>query len=206
MRRQVTRGRSVPCGWSMNEAIREQLSAYVDGELPDNEAELLIRRMSQDAGLRKEVADYLAIGRVIRGEMGVAAADRLHQRVDAELGDRREDANDAVESAAVARSLKPLAGFAIAASVALVALFMLQTTGVEQPDAAPAATTVNATAVPTTTSQEELKRQYLINHTEASSDLGANGMGSRLVSLELEDDIEAESESTPADEETVDQP
>ena len=56
----------------MNEAIRMQLSAFVDGELPSNEAELLLRRMSQDVSLRQEVAEYLAIGRLIRAEAGLA--------------------------------------------------------------------------------------------------------------------------------------
>ena len=32
----------------MNEGIEMQISAFVDGELPENEAELLLRRMSQD--------------------------------------------------------------------------------------------------------------------------------------------------------------
>jgi len=31
----------------MNEAIRMQVSAFVDGELPENEADLLVRRLSQ---------------------------------------------------------------------------------------------------------------------------------------------------------------
>ena len=50
----------------MNEALRLQVSAYVDGELPDNETELLMRRLSQDQVLRELVADYLRIGRLIR--------------------------------------------------------------------------------------------------------------------------------------------
>ena len=58
----------------MNDAIRMQISAFVDGELPENEAELLLRRMSQDIELRNEVAEYLAIGRLVRGEHGLAGA------------------------------------------------------------------------------------------------------------------------------------
>ncbi len=61
----------------MNDAIRMQLSAFVDGELPENEAELLLRRMSQDVELLQEVAEYLAIVRLMRAEEGLAGADRL---------------------------------------------------------------------------------------------------------------------------------
>ncbi len=35
----------------MNEGIEMQISAFVDGELPENEAELLLRRMSEDLEL-----------------------------------------------------------------------------------------------------------------------------------------------------------
>ena len=188
----------------MNEAIREQLSAYVDGELPDNEAELLIRRMSQDAELRKEVANYLAIGRVIRDEMGIAAADKLHSRVAAELGEHYDDEADKTEVSVAARSLKPLAGAAIAASVALVAIFMLQTTdGVEEQ---PLESPVAATTVPSTTSQDAQNEIYLQNHLDAVSEQGANGMNTRVVTLELEEDIEDEAEEETGDEETSDQP
>ena len=40
-------------------------SPFVDGELPDNESELLLRRLSQDAALRQQVAEYLEIGRLV---------------------------------------------------------------------------------------------------------------------------------------------
>ena len=38
----------------MNDAIKMQISAFVDGELPDNECELLLRRLSHDAELRQQ--------------------------------------------------------------------------------------------------------------------------------------------------------
>ena len=71
--------------WRMNEAIRMQLSAFVDGELPDNEAELLLRRLSQDAELRQHVAEYMAIGRAIRGDTQVAGIDGLRDRIAATI-------------------------------------------------------------------------------------------------------------------------
>ena len=45
----------------MNEALRMQISAFVDGELPDNESELLLRRLSQDAVLRQQVGHELML-------------------------------------------------------------------------------------------------------------------------------------------------
>lgn len=173
----------------MNEAIREQLSAYVDGELPDNEAELLIRRISQDAELRSAVAEYLAIGRLIRGDAGLAAADRLHERVAAALDDEAQAADSVQTDAKTGSRMKPLAGMAIAASVALAALFALQLTSLEstlspdalQADSAPA-------TVPTAASPQEMQREMLLRHAEATSDLGANGINSRLSLIALEFD------------------
>ena len=110
----------------MNDAIRMQLSAFVDGELPDNEAEMLLRRMSQDVELRQQVAEYLALSRIVRGELGIAGADRLHERVAAAIEDRPAAEMDIEEDRTATRSVKPLLGFAVAASVALLAIFSLQ--------------------------------------------------------------------------------
>ena len=51
----------------MNDAIKTQISAFVDGELPDNESEMLLRRLSQDLELRQQAAEYFAIGRAMQG-------------------------------------------------------------------------------------------------------------------------------------------
>ena len=45
----------------MNDGIKMQISAFVDGELPEAEAQLLLRRLSQDAELRQQAAEYFAI-------------------------------------------------------------------------------------------------------------------------------------------------
>ena len=171
----------------MNDGIRMQVSAFVDGELPENEAELLLRRMSQDAELRKEVAEYLAIGRLIRAETGLAGADRLHERIAAEIDDRPADADDLPAATNASRAVRPLVGIAIAASVALVGIFVLQQTpGVDElPADVPAVVEV----VPNVDAQQERQRQYLLNHTETSSQLGANGMNSRVVTLRFSEDV-----------------
>ena len=144
----------------MNEGIRMQVSAFVDGELPENEAELLLRRMSQDAELRQAVAEYLAIGRLMRDEAGLAGADRLHERVAASLDNRPAEAIDGDDDASATKAIRPLAGMAIAAAVALVAIFTLQQTSVVDdlpPEVAPSI----ADVVPDLDAQEERQRQFL---------------------------------------------
>lgn len=190
----------------MNDGIREQLSAFVDGELPENEAELLLRRVSQDVELRQDVAEYLAIGRLIRSEPGLAGTDRLHERVAAAIGDKQADVGGVVDSANTSRAIRPLAGVAIAATVALVAIFALQQTpGIEELPADSSVAVANE-VVPSVDAQQERQRQYFLNHNELSSPLGANGMVSRVVTLRFSEEVVLDPDSdepVPLDEAAV---
>ena len=187
----------------MNDAIRMQISAFVDGELPDAEADLLLRRMSQDASLRKQAAEFLEIGRAMRGEPGVPGVDRLQERISAELDDKPMAADEVVPEAPSNRSMRPLFGAAIAASVALLAIVGLQFSpglgGGTNPDPGDAVATADE-PIGVTVPDEEL-RQYYLSHGASSSELGANGMNARLVTLRLsEEEIAAEEmleEETP---------
>jgi negative regulator of sigma E activity len=49
--------------------IEEQLSAFVDGELPHQEMELLLRRLERDDLHRRTFARYVSIGSVLRGDV-----------------------------------------------------------------------------------------------------------------------------------------
>jgi negative regulator of sigma E activity len=197
----------------MNDAIREQLSAFVDGELPDNEAELLLRRMSQDAELRQDVAEYLAIGRLIRSEPGIAGADRLHERIAAEIDDKPIDTGNTAVAMNVSRAIRPLAGIAVAATVALVAIFALQQTpGVDDlADEIPtplANENTSSPVVPSIDVQRERQRQYFLSHSGVSSQMGANDLVSRLVTLRFSEDVVGDPELDAADEQedTADAP
>lgn len=122
----------------MNEALRMQISAFVDGELPDNESELLLRRLSQDAALRQQVAEYLEIGRLLRRDVAVPGTDGLRGRIANALG---EEPLAPVETETVvgSRFMTPTSGIAVAATVAVVALIGLnQLDGAGQPDPAEA--------------------------------------------------------------------
>ncbi|MCH7830021.1 MAG: hypothetical protein IIB75_05575 [Proteobacteria bacterium] len=178
----------------MNDAIRMQLSAYVDGELPENEAELLLRRMSQNVELRREVAEFLAIGRMLRGEPGIAGADRLVERVAAAIDDRPVDTEEVPDSRAAARDIRPLVGFAIVATVALAAIFGLQQIRGVDDVATDANVSAQVVAVPNFASQQEKQRQYFLKHAQTSSALGANGINARLVSLRFSEEVAAASD------------
>ena len=107
-----------------------QISAFVDSELPDNESELLLRRLSQDADLRQQVAQYLEMGRAMRGEIELPNMVQLRGRIAKSLGEDIAVTTQA-DVAAGNRYIKPMLGFAVAASVALLAIFSLQQAGTQ---------------------------------------------------------------------------
>ena len=165
----------------MNEAIRMQVSAFVDGELPENEADLLVRRLSQDADLRKQVSEYLAIGRIMRGEFSVQGSDVLRERIAAALEERPlQEPADTVVTDKPSRYVRPVAGAAIAATVALAAIFGLgQVADVDNatPGTAAVADGIVSETVP---SMNDDMRQYMILHGD-----GSNSFSTRMISLQI---------------------
>lgn len=191
----------------MNDQIRMQISAFVDGELPDAEADLLLRRMGQDEELRRKAAEYLEIGRAMRGESSVRGIERLQERIAAGIND--EALADEVVPAEVpkGRSMRPLVGVAVAASVALIAIFGLQVTpGVDSTNGIADDTSVAEVAedpgytVPQQV--DEQLRQFYLSHGASSTEQGANGMNARLVTLRVSEEPlpEEDADETEADE------
>jgi anti-sigma factor RsiW len=182
-----------------------QVSAFVDGELPDNEADLLLRRMSQDAALRRQAAEYLDIGRAMRGEASVPGIDRMLERVSADIEDRPIEPLPDIETVEDRESgaVRPLVGVAVAASVALVALFSLQlrppaepTEPAETIEVPPTVVVTQEAVLPVQPALDEELHRYYLSHGATSSQFGANGMNARLVSLQISEEVLLE----PADE------
>jgi negative regulator of sigma E activity len=188
----------------MNDAIRMQISAFVDGELPDAEADLLLRRMSQDAELRHKAAEYLEIGRALRGESNVKGIDRLLERIASEIDDKPL-VDDVVKPESVpARAMRPLVGVAVAASVAMIAIFGMQITpGIDDEVTSESAVVAESAEDPGYTVPQQIDdqlRQYYLSHGASSSELGANGMNARLVTLRLSEERLSEEEVEDSDE------
>lgn len=186
----------------MNEAIRMQLSAFADGELPDNEKELLLRRLSQDPDMRRQVAEYLAIGRALRGEVPIRGIETLRDRIATSIGalepHEGEEPATAADAAAPPgrRLIRPFVGVATAATVALFAIFGLQFMN-EVPE--------TATVVPVVSGEESfstqpspdnlLDRFRLMHETEAAD----SSMRTRFTAIELRQDLAVESDAVESD-------
>ena len=176
----------------MNDALRMQISAFIDGELPENEAELLLRRLNQDAAMRQQVAEYLAIGRYLRRDPELAGMSELRNRIANALGEELLPAAQASAEQS-SRYVRPALGIALAASVAVLALIGLRQ--VVLPDATEPVTEAAAPLAesgPAITQaaagdvlSDELRHMYL-RHSASSADFGTNDMITRLVTLELQ--------------------
>jgi len=188
----------------MNEALKMQISAFVDGELPDNESELLLRRLSQDAELRRQVAEYLNIGRLIRQDQEIPGMDQLRGRISAALGEESTE-KPAKQSAVGSKLMTPTIGIAIAASVAAVALVGLsQLSGpvdsgladVVAIDLAPTYTEPPTTQIVVDQPTERLRDMHR-RHGDSSTALGSGDILYRMATFELQQGELVEIEPDP---------
>jgi sigma-E factor negative regulatory protein RseA len=110
----------------MSEQIREQVSAFLDGELPDSETELLLKRLTRDGELRESFGRYALIGESIRGTSRGLLTRGFAGRVNMAIDGEPVVAVGQVRESRAPRWWRPFAGAAVAAGVAAVAVVALQ--------------------------------------------------------------------------------
>lgn len=181
----------------MNEQIREQLSALMDGELPVAERDLLLRRVSAEPELRDWWRRQHRSREVMRNEVSPLMEVDLSVRVMEALSDAA--AMHAPQTAVRSHGpswWRPVAGLAVAASVATVAILGVQ--GLQQEADAPtliaervpaenlsgpiwsrsprnAAITTVATGDGAGNSRDPRLDAYLASHAEQAMMLGSSG-------------------------------
>jgi negative regulator of sigma E activity len=188
----------------MSDYLRDQLSAFIDGELPKHEIELLFKRLDGNAELRATLARYTLIGESLRTRSAEGPSRTFAERVRAAV---RESGPLAAGSARAAslpqwRWLKPVAGMAVAATVAAVAIVGLQrmqdpmidqAPQIASSTSAPAVVVVDeptavspAYVVPTPASAPSVVNaarltNYVVAHSEYSSPLGRRSVLAGIV-------------------------
>jgi negative regulator of sigma E activity len=111
----------------MSEQIREQISAFLDGELPSAESELLLKRMLRDSALRDSFGRYSLIGEAMRGMKHLPLHGKFTSAINGAIdGEPARPASGGSPTATVRRWWRALGGAAVAASVAVVAVTALQ--------------------------------------------------------------------------------
>jgi negative regulator of sigma E activity len=122
----------------MSEQIREQVSAFLDGELPNSETELLLKRLTRDPELRESFGRYALIGESLRGGSTARLSQGFTSRVNRAI-DGESPATSSVQARnRLGKWWRPFAGAGIAAGVCAVAVIALQQRELPGGAAAPA--------------------------------------------------------------------
>ncbi|MBB5884119.1 hypothetical protein DYQ93_19645 [Xanthomonas sp. LMG 8992] len=130
---------------------RQQLSALIDGELPADEARFVLRRLQHDEELSGCHERWQLCGDILRGRVSVPAPSDFSARVRQAVAAEAQQAvrAQAASAAGKRRTWRWGGSAALAASVALLALFVTQRLP-QTPEALPPAQVADAT-VPTPT-------------------------------------------------------
>jgi sigma-E factor negative regulatory protein RseA len=132
----------------MSEQIREQVSAFLDGELPDTETELLLKRLTRDGELRESFGRYALIGEALRGGESQVLTRGFASRVNLAIDGEPVQAPAHGQPANASRWWRPLAGVTVAAGVAAVAIVALQQRAISPRLSGAAAVTAQNVAAP----------------------------------------------------------
>lgn len=184
----------------MTEKLAEQLSALMDNECTEHERALALRRLGKENELLACWERYHLISDVLKGHMpDVLRTDfsaQLSARIAAEAPlqkgqtQRTADARISWGKTRAISWVKPVAGFAVAASVASVALLGLQTWNdsslsddmplAQQTASSSPANLAGPADVPSDTARQdpvaEKLNAYLANHNELATLNGIHGV------------------------------
>ena len=181
----------------MTDQIREQLSALLDGELPRDEMDLLMRRLEKDPELRRTFGSYALIGETLRAPGGRIAPPSFAARVSAAIEETPQTGERSVAktSAAapsptirlpqhVALWKRPMVRTALAASAAATAvlLFRPDVTPVAQVEVTPA-NSFAMSASPTPAQSQRLAG-YMVAHSQFSTPMVRRNVLSGLLAAD----------------------
>jgi sigma-E factor negative regulatory protein RseA len=145
----------------MSDQIKEQISAFLDGELPGPESELLLKRLLRDSSLRESFGRYSLIGEAMRGMKHVPLRGNFTSAINGAIdGEPARPASGGAPAVTRWGLWRVLGGAAVAAGVAVVAVIALQLRAPAPPISASVNTPPSATFVvapPLTTTSHEPK-------------------------------------------------
>jgi len=173
----------------MTDQIREQVSALLDGELPQGEIGLLVRRMERDPELRRAFGSYSLIGELLRAPGGHTARPSFASRVsEAIAAPEQQPAAGVAKVPERAFWKRPGFATAIAASAALAAIVLVRPDAQHRNAIVASQTAAEALgalplagATSPTPAQSQRLASYLVAHSQFSSALGRHNVWSGLL-------------------------
>src|SRR5215470_44909 len=128
----------------MTEQISDQISAFIDDELSDEESAFLLRRFERDADARNRAARYTMIGAALRDELVGPDHSILRRRISVALTGTAPPAQQRPAARLQWRYLRPAVGVGIAATVAVAAILGLRAVNFARIGVPGGAATLNA--------------------------------------------------------------
>jgi len=128
----------------MTEQISDQISAFIDDELSDEESAFLLRRFERDAEARNRAARYTMIGAALRNELVGPDHSILRRRIAVALTGAAPSVQQRPAARLQWRYFRPAVGVGIAATVAVAAILGLRGMNVGRVGAPSGAATLNA--------------------------------------------------------------
>ena len=176
----------------MTDQILEQMSALLDGELPQDQIGLLVRRMERDTELKRAFGNYVLIGESLRSPGGLTASQGFAARIQTVIQDGAPAVSPALPGRPT-RWLKPAAAVAVAAGTAFAAVMLLrpgEQTGsgggvAVVADLDTAATTIadfaaDDSASPTPAQSQRLAG-YLVAHSQFATPIGRRNVWTSVL-------------------------
>lgn len=162
----------------MSKETREHISCLMDGEISREASRFLVRRLGADEELSATWARYHVVRDCLRDQEGGFAREDLCTRIRLAIDEEEKPA--AVRRPRARGWLKPVAGMAIAASVALVAVMAVDpgaAPGVQPPGAATESVAaepfsspqgISTSTVASRTVSSQKMNAYLLRHYQAT--------------------------------------
>jgi sigma-E factor negative regulatory protein RseA len=166
----------------MKDSLYEQLSALVDDELTGSEHDMLFKRIETDDQLYQRLSRYQLISDALRSHLPERVDPAFSRRVKGLL--RSEPALPGYSRLAALAT--PLAGLAVAASVAVMAVISVQSARQQTSAPAEVAASVSPASdylrvqdepgIPVRSPTNRKLDVYLVNHNEYAVNRGMQGM------------------------------
>ena len=173
----------------MVDKINEQISALIDDELSDEELPLLMKRLASDDELQKSMHRYQMMSQAIKDELPFEGKFDLSAQINQALDEQAEQISTKSDDKNTGKKkfsvFDQVTGFAIAATVAVVAVLVVKT--VPENSAVPAQIATQGTHWISSQPMVESKlNAYLVKHNQSVVPAfhGANNV--RLVGYDTE--------------------
>jgi anti-sigma factor RsiW len=183
----------------MTDQINDQISAFIDNELSEEESALLVRRFERDTEARARAMRYTLIGASLRGELLEPHPSVLRQRIASALSGNASPSIPKAREPWKDRWARPLIGLGIAATVAVVAIGTLRSLNeaLLAPGAVPTGGSVvqvsdrDTYVVPPATDPSRVGApirltNYLMHHGEFASGLTRTSVNSNVLGGAIE--------------------